>query len=311
MIFFLYGEDTYRLQKKLQKIIDRYKKIHKSGLNLKFLDVKESDYNDFLDQFKINSMFSEKKLIIIENFFSKKNFQELFLENVDKLIKSENIIVIYEKGKVDKRKKSFKTLEKKAEDQEFEPLKENQILNWAKKEFKNFDVEIEDRALSVLVSFTGNDLWKLSNEIRKLVNFKDKEEIREKDVRLLVRPKIELDIFKTIDAIAKKDKKTTLRLIGEHLEKGDSPLYILNMINFQFRNLLIVKDFVENHKPYNVILKKSGLHPFVVKKSYEQCRQFSFGELKKIYQEIFKTDFEVKTGRIDPQIGIELFVAKI
>ena len=65
------------------------------------------------------------------------------------------------------------------------------------------------------------------------------------------------------------------------------------------------------HIPYYIILKKSGLHPFVVRKTYYQCNQFSFSELKKIYQKIFKIDFNIKTGKIEPGIGLDLLIAEI
>ena len=41
-----------------------YKKVHKSGLNLIYIDASEKDFRDFYSNLKINSMFAEKKLII-------------------------------------------------------------------------------------------------------------------------------------------------------------------------------------------------------------------------------------------------------
>jgi len=165
--------------------------------------------------------------------------------------------------------------------------------------------------LEKLIEYIGNDLWQMSNEIKKLASFKNNKTLRIEDIELLVRSKIETDIFKTIDAIAEKNKKQALNLFHKHLEKGDSPLYLLSMINYQFRNLLIVKDLIEKHKPYDVILKKSGLHPFVVKKSYYQSQRFTFQELKKIFQKIFKADLDIKTGRIQPEIALDLLIAEI
>jgi len=151
----------------------------------------------------------------------------------------------------------------------------------------------------------------MSNEIKKLASFKNNKTVRTEDIKLLVRSKIETDIFKTIDAIADKNKKQALNLLHKHLEKGDSPLYLLSMINYQFRNLLAVKDLIEKQIPYNIILKRSGLHPFVVKKSYYQSQKFTFQELKKIYQKIFKKDLDIKTGRIQPEIALDLLIAEI
>jgi len=151
----------------------------------------------------------------------------------------------------------------------------------------------------------------MNNEILKLVNYKNRKTINKEDIEFLIKSKIETDIFKTIDALAEKNKKQALNLLHKHLEKGDSPLYLISMINYQFRNLLIIKDLIEKAKPYNVISKTSGLHPFVVKKSYSQSQKFSFQELKKIYQKIFQIDFQIKTGRIQPEAGLDLLIAEV
>jgi DNA polymerase-3 subunit delta len=83
------------------------------------------------------------------------------------------------------------------------------------------------------------------------------------------------------------------------------------MIAYQFRNLLLVKELAERRLMYNSIVKKSGLHPFVVKKSYFNCSKFSFDELKNIYKKIFQIDLDIKTGKIEPETALDLFVTSI
>jgi len=307
MIIFLYGKDTYRMREKLKEIIERYRKIHKSGLNLRYFD----DFNDFKDEIKQLPMFKEKKLAVITNIFANFDFKEKFLENKKDFLKTEDIILFYQEGEINKNNSLFKFLKKNAKSQEFKFLGGQNLKTWIKKEFDRYETKIDSGVLEKLIEYIGNDLWQMSNEIRKLASFRKNKAVRVEDIKLLVRSKIETDIFKTIDAIADKNKKQALNLLHKHLEKGDSPLYLLAMINYQFRNLLIVKDLIEKHKPYNIILKKSGLHPFVVKKSYYQSQKFSFQELKKIFQKIFKVDLDIKTGRIQPEIALDLLITEI
>ncbi len=63
MIIFLYGQDTYRSHQKLNEIIEHYKKIHKSGINLKYFDGANLNSQDFQDEIRQTSMFDEKKII--------------------------------------------------------------------------------------------------------------------------------------------------------------------------------------------------------------------------------------------------------
>jgi len=312
MIIFLYGPDTYRSQQKLNEIIEHYQKVHKSGLNLRYFDgdsEKSLNFQDFRNEIETASMFREKKLLVLKDIFSNKDFQEEFLKQREKFVNSGNIILIYERKQADKKSPFFKFLKKNSESQEFEPLEGPKLSSWIKKEFKQYNSKTDSEALAKLIEYVGNDLWRMSNEIRKLASYK--KEIGIKEIELLVRSKIETDIFKTIDAIAQKNKKQALILLHKHLEKGDSPLYLLSMINYQFRNLLVIKDLIEKHNPYNLILKKSGLHPFVVKKSYYQSQKFTLQELKKIYQKIFQVDLNIKTGRIEPETALHLLIAEI
>ena len=138
MIYFIYGEDSYRAKRKLEEIIFSYKKIHKSGLNLIYIDAQEKSFKDFYSSFKINSMFAEKKLIILKNVFSAQGanalgrpasgagpasgWQEDFLENIKNLEETEDIVVVYENGAPDQRTKFFKALLKHGKCQEFDCL---------------------------------------------------------------------------------------------------------------------------------------------------------------------------------------------
>ena len=312
MIIFLHGEDTYRLKQKLAEIIERYKKVHKSGLNLVYPDTsKTSALRELEDEMNQVSMFKEKKMAVLADVFSSVAFREELLERLDKFEKSEDVFLLYQEGKPDQRTALFKFLKKRAKCQEFESLSGLRLESWIKKEFEKHGTRTDPGAISALVEFLGSDLWAQSNEIQKLACFKNRSIVIREDVEKMVRSKIETDIFETIDAIGQKDKKKALELINNHIEKGDSPIYILSMISYQFRNLLIIKDLLERQVPSYAIAAKSGLHPFVVKKSYYLVKNFSFPQLKKIYQGIFQADVNVKTGRMEPETALEILIAEL
>ena len=307
MIIFLYGEDTYRSRHKLQEIIAHYKEIHKSGLNLKYFDGKDTVFQDVKSELQTVSMFKEKKLLILTDVFSNQAFKDSFLKDSKRFIGSDNVILFYEEKGGFARDPLFTFLKKQAQSQEFELLNALKVRNWLKNEFKKNKTKIDPMALETMVNFAGNDLWQLANDVQKLVAYKGVREIETKDVRLLVRPKLETGIFELIDAIALKNKKQALILLHRHLEKGDNYSYLLSMINFQFRNILGVKDLIERGEA----LSHSGLKPFPARKSYELAKKFTYEELKKIYQKIFQVDYSIKTGKLDPQAALDLLIAEL
>ncbi len=315
MIIFLYGEDGYSIREKIKEIVGKYKKVHQKGLDLKYINSfsenPEQEFTKFKNSFRQTSMFKEKKLLVIEDPFSNSLLEKEILKHKDIFAKGDDIALVYKQGKIDSKNDLVKFLKKKAKSQEFKPLTGNGLKRWVKNEVNRNRGKISLQALESLIGYVGNDLWRLSQEINKLTNYKGGQQINIEDVRSFVERDLQTDIFKTIDAIGQKNKKKAINLLHEHLEKGDSPLYLLAMINYQFRNILLVKDFIEKRKPYPLLVKESGLHPFVVKKSASQSRHFTLEGLKKIYRTIFKVDLDIKTGQVVPELALDMLVAEI
>ncbi len=323
MFIFIYGKDTYRSRRKLGEIVIQYQKIHRSGLNFKIYDVQSLDFQKFKNEFQQSSMFKEKKLLILKNAFPDNLFKKDFLKEKKIFLDSEDIIIFFEEGSVLKSDRLAVFLKKNSQSQEFNFLGGKELESWIIGEFKKDGVEIEGNALKKLISFVGTDSWRMANEIKKLIHYeknpflegeginKSPFKVTQEEVEILVRPKIETEIFKTIDSLAERNKSETFSLIEKHLGKGDSPLYLLSMIGYQFRNLIIVK---KNELYFNnplLISKKTGLTFFQVRKLMELNKKFSLEELKKIFQKIFETDLNIKTGRIGAEQGIKSLVAEI
>ncbi len=79
------------------------------------------------------------------------------------------------------------------------------------------------------------------------------------------------------------------------------------MMASQFRNLLLVKSCVSDGSPSG----RLGIHPYVLTKTVALARRFGLEELKKIYQLIGQADFDIKSGKLDPETGIDILIAKI
>jgi len=79
MIILLYGEDTYRLNKKLSEIVGEYK-AQKKGLNFKVIDAETDSFEEFLGELCQNSIFAEK-IRNCENVFTNKIFKEQMMKD--------------------------------------------------------------------------------------------------------------------------------------------------------------------------------------------------------------------------------------
>jgi len=319
MILFLYGANTFHSKRKLTEIINKYRSRYRSGLNFAKIELSEENFSDFQDKVETVSMFKEKKLIVLKNILSLPNFlQGKMADYLNKrgVFEDKNIILIFfEEGEVQDKKKLFKLLLKKSfKRQEFEDLSLGQTRVFIRKEIEKMGGGIRPSTIEKLLFYFGNNLWQLENEIKKLISFKRGRVIEDGDVENLCEANINLDIFKTIEAISYKDKKRAMKLIFEHFQAGENELKIWTMITYQFRNLIKIKSILEENKKDKIFqrlhqqFRKSGIHPFAIKKTLPIARKFSIEELKKIYKQLFEFDYKIKTGRIEPRLGIEMFI---
>ncbi len=297
MLLFLYGQNVYGITEKLRAIEGRYRDVHGSGLNLEKIDSGAMAFQDFFDIFNQQSMFVKKKLFFLENVFSNEQFKTAFCKQIKALAESQNIVVVIERDKIKKADKLFRALQKHAQCQHFETLTGQKLRTWARQKFAGLGCDIRPMALDKLLACVGSDIWRLDNEIKKLSAYS--KQINVEAVDMFIQPSFSPEIFKTIDALAEGNKKRALQLLEAHLQKGDSPFYLLTMVAYQFRNILLVKSG-----------KKSGMHPFVLRKTTALASRFSFDELKRIFQQIFQTDLAIKTGKLAPAQGLRSFVVE-
>jgi len=331
MVYFFYGAETFQLKRKINSEISRYQAKHKSGLNFgRFNFAQEQSFDDFKNFIESYSMFSEKKLAIIEELFeaapsTQTNFVG-YLE-ASKILKDEErfLIIAQELRLIDDKKKKekyilkdagakdlFKKLTgKETNSEEFNLLEGAKLEAWIKKEVAAQSGQIDSAAIKNLATFVGPDLWQMQNEISKLISFKNGQPIKENDVDQLVKAKIESDIFKTIDALAARQRVSAFKFLYRNLAQGEAEISLLGMLVYQFRNLLLVKSLIEQGVPFYNLAKKIKLHPYVLRKSFEQSKNFSYTALKKIYERLMEIDLAIKSGQIEPRSALDLVVGEI
>jgi len=310
MILVFCGENTFLAKRKLKEIIDYYKSKYKSGLNLKFLNLKEKNFQDFKSEILSLPMFSEKKFFILENASQNLDFKENFLKEIEKFKGKDFVILFFEKKDVSKDN-FFQKLKNHAKFQEFKPLSFLQLRYWIKREFQKMGREIDPKAIEKLILYAGNDLWQINNEIKKLVTYKKKGKILPEDVISLASLNFNANVFDIIEAIAKKNKKRALKLIYSYLERGEKILPLISVLKFQWRILLVIKDLLERGKKQKEIISLLNFHPFFIQKTIKLAKNFRFQELKKLYQKIFELDLKIKLGRIDPELALSLFLEQL
>lgn len=325
MIILLYGDETFRLSEKVSEIKNKFLSNNKSGSHPIIIDFQKKmpapDFSEVAEAFESQGLFSLKQLVILKNVFqngSKEMSEKIagyFEKNRHLVSNREAVIVFQEESFPQAKNKLFVFLLKNSKKQKFESLSDTGLSRWITERLKlaNSQISISPAALGQLIAYVGADLFHLNNEIEKLAAFKKSGVIGTGDIENLVNAKVDANIFKTIEAISSGEKKKALCCLHDQLKSGADPFYIFSMYVFQFRNLLKVCEFYQREGSNNryEIAQKTGLHPYVVEKALTQLGNFTLEKLKKIYWGLMRIDSQVKTGKKDLVLALDMLIADI
>ncbi|XLQ20666.1 MAG: DNA polymerase III subunit delta [Candidatus Moraniibacteriota bacterium] len=311
MILFFYGEETYQSSQKVKQLKKNFFEKNPNGDGLVEFDCDEDcNIANIKQSFGEQSLFATKKLIIIQNFFAntKAPEQKDIIERLENNI--DDIIVFFENGKVKKNAVLFKWLNNNAD-----TIKESNLLDdytleeWIGNQFKKNDTKIENDAKKELILFVGNDLWKLSQEIEKLICYVNKGTVKICYVHEIVKGKIDADMFEMIEAVASGNRGVALKLLNKQIAAGDDKFHIFSMYAYQVRTLVNVGSAMEDGlRDKSMIASSVKLHPFVVQKSIGMVDRLSYAKIKQMHKMLVKYDFDIKLGNCDIDSALDLFI---
>ena len=323
MLYLYYGENSFLLQEKLAAIKTRYQAKFSSGLNFWRMDAAEG-WGDLKNAMEIQSMFEEKKLIFLRGVLT---INESDWSEVKKILEcnavsgSEVVLICYDfitppaearkkedaiSPAVQKRLDFFKQAQAKIE--EFKNFSRLELARWAVKKTASAGLKIKRGDLEYLADLVFPDIQRMNNEIEKLAVFQSGQEISRLDIDILVSGDVSANIFKTTDALARRDVKTALASLEEHWQKNEDPLGIFNMLVWQFRILVKLASLNAQNFSAAAAAKRLKINPWTAEKSLAAARRFGYEEMKNAYQRLADIDLAVKTGREDAREALTDFV---
>jgi len=159
------------------------------------------------------------------------------------------------------------------------PLEGKPLFAWIKAQVSSFGKQIGERALLILVDNLGNDLQLLSASLNNLILFiGEKTIIEASDVEKLVGPDLSISAFELFDAVSVRKKERAFGILDSLFKDGLNSSQILGALT------------------YKIISKRNKLR---------------FSRFESILQELQSADSDIKTGRQNQRIALELLLARL
>lgn len=278
-------------------------------MNYSYFEGKKTDLPEILELIQTMPFFNDHRLLVLDQTELGKKSNDDFL-NALKEIPETTILLIIE-DEVDKRSKIYKYINKEGCAVSFETPKEKDLVLWVAQMLKKEQKKMTQKDIQLFLYKTGQDMFTIKNELEKLISYtKGREVIGSEDLEALTTAQTTNQIFVMLEAIAKKQRDTVLKLYYDLIELKESPFGILALLVRQCNQLLQTQSLLEAGKSQGEMAKELKVPPFVAGKLKQQVRLFKREELYEMIKKCAATDEGIKTGKIADRIGVELLLVE-
>lgn len=308
--YLLYGEDKAILNKEMSNL---KKKLMINDDDVIYYDIEEVE--NIIEEALTISMFSPNKFIIIDStsFMSeKKEIKNIKLleDYFEHYNPNSYLVFISNKDNIDIRKKLVKLINSKGVSKKVEASDEY-LNKYIKDYLKENNYTMNNLNITYLLTRVGNNINNITNELDKLMLYKDKEKIiTREDITKLTIENIDNPIYDLVGFILKNENKKAIELYNNFTQNGMDAAGLIPVIASQIRLLFQVKRLYNKGKSNDEIAKILEFKSvYRVKYLLSDSYYYSEEDLLKYLSHLADLDKKIKLGQIEPKTSLELFIA--
>ena len=307
-MYLLYGDEAYLKKQYKDKLI---KALVAEGdtMNFSAYEGKGINPKELIDLEETLPFFAERRVILVENSGFFKNSCDDLAEYL--LEPAASTCFLFVEEEVDKRSKMYKAVAKAGKAVEFGTQNEELLTRWILSRLKKENKNITGNVMQLFISKTGTDMGNIDRELEKLLCYTmGRDVIKAEDVEAITTEQVTNKILDMVNAIAEHEQKKALDFYYDLLTLKEPPMRILFLITRQFQILMNLKDMGSKGFDQSTIASKVGIPPFAVRKNQAQAKGFTTEQLKQAIRDGVELEESVKTGRMNDQMAVELFIVK-
>lgn len=166
-------------------------------------------------------------------------------------------------------------------------------------------------AWSTLEERFGGAIGLLDSCLDQLIVYSDVSPIDEQMVENLVARFLQYEPFDLTDALARKDVLLALTIFRYFFElQGDMPSAI-GLLHWQLKRIWQAKKILARGGSNDQVARTIGISPYRLNAFLAQVKQFELASIERFLDQLWRLDWDVKTGGSDPVIAMETFLAGV
>ncbi len=319
MIQLYYGQDSGFVQHKAFKDLKKNLPEEAFASIIKY-DGYKDPIGEFLSDCLSLSLFGEKKTVVVLNcyFFlsvqGKKNPIPDSAQDYKGLMdyrknpSPDTDLIRIVPGLIDKKSELYKS----ARNEGVELISclsptENDLSLYISQKASEEKKKIQPDASRLVIQYCQGDFLLLSHTLDKLFCYTDN--VRKQDVRELVLPPLESDIFSIVSHLLKGETARAVKVYQDLRRGGSNPLSLLPVFASQFRFRALVKALSEQHETKDDIARELSVKPGRVYYTLKDISMVSYDTLLRILSDRADREKDRKLYRDDGNTRREVFLA--
>lgn len=310
-LLFLYGEETFLLERTVQRLRDAAVPAEARDFNYNLYHGKETPAEVILETALTLPVFSAHRLVLV------KEAQNLSAAGLDAFLPYlgdpvPETILVFTADKIDGRRKFFQEFKKRGVLVEFKRLYDNQIPAFVREQARAAGRALTEDALALFCRRVGGNLQEVHGELTKLFAYLGERTLVDvADVAAVVSDTRVESIFDLTNALGAREKGAALRLLARLLDEGGVPLVILSMMVRHFRQLWKTRELLDQGTGVKEIAHRIGINPYFVDGLVAQARRFSAARYRQVFALFLEADLALKSSGAHPAAMLEKLVLDI
>ncbi len=304
MIYFYYSENEELVKNKINELVN-YDEITKFDMN----DIKlESLHSHILTP----NLFGDLNYVLCSNFKlieNKVKLDEIILKQISDIANSVDSYLLIKINKtLNKANPYVAHLVGNYEYFEISASKNN-LVNSIQEFTMKEDININKTNIEFLLDLYDNDFNLTKLEIQKLSLIEIGREIDIITIENYATKNSKTDIWKLTESILLNDFHKANMMIKELIDSGKTIYEIVALYHTQLKFYYEVKILSETQS-YKAIASTLKLHEYRVKMAIPLVNKVSLINIQTQFIKLSNLDFDIKTGRVDPEIAMSLFLSR-
>ena len=223
-----------------------------------------------------------------------------------------SVIIFISYDKIDMRNKITIVVNDKYSLIVIPSLKPYEIENRLREFFEKKKFQVSSEILKYIINNCLNNYDMVMQEAEKIILYYNEPTIiNYNDIINIVSKSINTNNFLFVDAVVDNNLEKSLSLLNDLKIMKVEPTVLLALLARDFRIMFNIKDMQKKGMREYEMMNNLGLADWQFNKYLNKVFPYKIKELESIIIKLAQLDLDIKSGKVDKFIGLELFIMDI